>query len=191
MEMKIKICIESNRDWGAISAAIKRFLESEEPLLFIGDEEEVVRIIQRFPDNFNANLDLIQFCNLKLFKKGILGIRELHWHTAEMLLRMSLLSKVLSNRFIKDSNKFGRYSNRYFGMLSRRSSLDQISGGLSSIGLVIPHYVEPVHSATVVSRDFARSLLELNNNGLLTYERSFFALARSSNYKCIRIALHK
>ena len=186
--MKISTLSESSRGWIDIVASLERFLESEENYLFIGSEKDIIDIIPNLPDNFEVPIDLIQFCNLKLFEKGELGIREYHWYLSDIIVKLPLISGILSTKFLRQRNYFSAYSKRYLGMLSRRFALEQISSGLSRFGIVIPHYVEPIYSATIVSRDFACSLLEFNRSGLLTYERAFFSLARSSNFICLRIA---
>lgn len=189
--MKISSLPESSRGWIDVVTSLESFLESDENYLFIGSEKDIINIIPNLPDNFEVYIDFIQFCNLNSFEKGELGVREFHWYLSEVIVNSPLLSSIFSINFLRQRNFLSAYSKRFLGMLSRRFALEQISSGLSRFGIVIPHYVEPIHSATIVSRDFACSLLEFNRSALLTYERAFFSLARSSNYICLRIAERK
>jgi hypothetical protein len=173
--------------WPDYELILREWLATGGEYLALNADKSSSRILNSICQEPLPKVDLIQLCTLGNFEKGELGIRELHWKLSSVLvsskfLRRSVLS-LPSGRLMALS----KLQIRLQQMVTRKYALDQILRDFSHIGIPIPHYVEPRTSTIVISQNFAKSLLEFNLKGYLTFDRAYFALARSSNFKCIRI----
>lgn len=174
--------------WPNYELILRAWLATGGDFLALNADDYSRTILDRHSQESLPKVDLVQFCSLRNFERGELGIRELHWKVNNLLVSSKLLRRLIlmspAGRFVNLSRIRVRYQN----MVTRKCALDQIMGSFSRIGIVVPHYVEPRKSTIVISRNFAKSLLEFNSKGYLTFSRACFALARSSNFKCVRIA---
>jgi hypothetical protein len=188
--------MSSNRDndqevfretWHEHSLALNRFLESNERILLLKTNKFEKSVFRQPPGVTSLNADLLQFCSLRTFQRGELGIRELHWLTSEFLIKSRLLRFILIDSALNKSKRLSTLIQRYQRMLNRKEVNDALLVDLEISGTVIPNYVEPQESNLIISRDFAEALLEFNSEGYLTLQRACFALARSSSFQCFRI----
>jgi hypothetical protein len=164
------------------------FLKTEERYLFLVGDSDLREKILSFDDVSLPDLDLIQFFDLHLLEKGELGIREIHWRISNLLTESSVIV-LLMGALVRVQVKLAKkIHTRYIFMLRRKRSLMSLMRQFALLGIAIPHYIEPRESPLVMSRSFVRDLLEFNTAGELSLERAFFALARTANYKCVRIS---
>lgn len=173
--------------WHEYSLMLEGFLESNEKVFFINMNELEECTPFQSPNIISLDADLVQFCSLKAFKKGELGIRELHWLISGFLTKSRLLRFILKDSALNKSKRFSTLIQRYQRMLIRKKVNDALLVDLEISGTVIPNYIEPREANLIVSRDFAKALLEFNSEGYLTIQRACFALARSSSFQCFRI----
>lgn len=175
------------QSWREFETVASNFLKSGESSLFIGGDLDLQEKIESFDAELLPDLDLVQFCNLRLLEKGELGIREIHWKVSDVLTGSKTIYLLLSF-FSKIPFKYvHKYEARFTSMRVRRNSLVSIMRIFNMIGMAIPHYIEPRNTSVVMSRTYVHELLEFNSKGILSFERAFFALARTANYKCVRI----
>lgn len=173
--------------WVECVGILERFLEGDNNYLYLGDStvEELLHVNHA---KFSDKIDLVQFNTLKIFEKGELGIRELHWILSNYIASSRLLRLVFFIIPFKRHN-FVRHSlMRFQHMQKRRTVIAGLLGDFGVLGIAIPSYIEPRVSSFLLSRKFVSALLEFNSGGYLTLQRACFALARSSSYYCIRIS---
>ncbi len=173
--------------WADYEVILREWLAAGGEFLALNADDLSVSILNEHFHGPLPEVDLIQFCSLGKFEKGELGIREIHWKTSDFLVSSSFLRKSILCFSSWQLPILSRMQIRFQNMVTRKDALDQILGRISFIGIPIPHYVEPRESTVVFSRNFAKSLLEFNSKGYLSFSRACFALARSSNFKCIRM----
>jgi len=177
----------SLESWPDYELALREWLANGGDFLAIEADSSSECILRAQSQEPLPSVDLVQFCTLKNFEKGELGIRELHWKINNFVVTSKFLKHIILRTPAGQFQILLRMRVRYQNMVKRQNALDQIMGCFSRIGILVPHYVEPRESTIVISRNFAKSLLEFNSMGYLTFNRACFALARSSNFKCIRI----
>jgi hypothetical protein len=183
-------CYEQNvfrKTWLEYSSELNRFLASDEKTLFLRIKEDKKAIIQQSFRVTSLDADLIQFCSLRTFQRGELGIRELHWLVSESLTKSRSLQVIIENIPSNKSKKISMSIERYQRMLDQKKVNSKLLKDLGANGILISDYIEPQPSNLVLSRDFASALIEFNSNGYLSLERAVFALARSSRFRCYRI----
>jgi hypothetical protein len=174
--------------WKEFQGVAQDFLGTGEDYLLLPRNSEEQAKIMSFEPGQVPDLDLIQFCSLSLLERGELGIREIHWKVSDSLTgsrAIDLLMGALAKIQVQPIQKLHA---RYLSMQNRKQALVSIIRGFALLGIVIPHYIEPRNSSLVMSRSFVKVLLEFNAAGELSLERAFFALARTANYKCVRIS---
>ncbi len=164
------------------------FLSIEESYLFLVRDSDLGAKILSYDDDSLPDLDLIQFFDLHLFEQGELGIREIHWRVANLLTSSGVVNFLIGASVNIQIKRVQKLHARYFSMLTRKRSLMSIMKDFAQLGNTIPHFIEPRNSSLVMSRTFVEALLEFNSAGELSLERAFFALARTANYKCVRIS---
>lgn len=174
--------------WQEYELMLLEFLHGDEEFLAICRSPGRGQFRDLYSEALLPKVDFLQFYSLKLFEKGELGVRELHWRINHALVNCKVLKKFDSFMPSLNSLKFQELRSRYRNMVFRKNALNHLLQGFASTGYPVPHYVEPRKSTVVISRQFARSLLEFNSSGELSFVRACFALARSSNFICIRIA---
>ncbi len=179
---------QDSTDWNKYSPLLSNFLATEQEYLLLGGDCLGRIWLGYLPDISTANLDLVQFCTLGLFEKGALGIRELHWRVSNYIVTSKILRFLVTRITFGYLGPFRSFVARYNGMISRKLAIDQMVGNLVNLGIPILHYVEPQDSNVIISREFANALLLFNPDGLLDFSRACFALARTSNFRCIRIS---
>jgi len=131
---------------------------------------------------------LIQFCSLGLFERGDLGIREIHWKVSDFITNSRAINLLMWNLTKFPLTIFQKLNTRLKSMQSRKRAVVSLMRGFATLGYPIPHYVEPKKSTVITSRSFVLALLECNPKGDLSFERSIFSLARTANFKCVRIS---
>ena len=182
-------CIQSPITfWKEFQVVAQDFLGTGEDYLLLPRNSEEQAKIMSFEPGQVPDLDLIQLRDLSLLERGELGIREIHWKVSYLLTgsgAIDLLMGALTKIQVKPIKKL---HDRYLSMQNRKQALVSIMRGFALLGIVIPHYIEPRSSSLVMSRSFVKVLLEFNADGELSLERAFFALARTANYKCVRIS---
>lgn len=177
---------KSVRTWEACKPVMQEFLKSDCDFLFIPESESIS------PERFLISsidlpqVDLIQFATLKLFERGELGIREIHWKISELVTGGSAISRLL--QFFFKFAHIAKIASRHESMRHRRLVVRELSKDVAHFGIVIPHYIEPRDSSIIVSRSFVTALLELNNRDHLSMFRAIFALARTANFDSLRIS---
>ena len=176
------------QSWKEFQIVAQDFLETGEGHLLISrDFKERAKItllaMKQFPD-----LDLIQLCSLGLFRKGELGIRELHFKISELITRSRLIDLLMRGLWTVPIKRLQKLNARHKSMQDRRRAVILMLRDFAALGTIIPHYVEPRNTTMIFSRTFVRALLEFNTKGELSLERSIFALARTANFKCARIS---
>lgn len=176
------------QSWREFETVASNFFESGESSLFIGGDLDLQEKIMSFDAESLPDLDLVQFCNLRLLEKGELGIREIHWKVSDVLTGSKTIDLIFSFFSKIPFKYFHKFEARFISMRIRRNSLISIMRNFNIIGKAIPHYIEPRNTSVVMSRTYVHELLEFNSKGILSFERAFFALARTANYKCVRIA---
>jgi hypothetical protein len=164
------------------------FLESGEDYLLLSKNSEEQQKFTSFELGQVPELDLIQFCSLGLFERGDLGIREIHWKVSDFITSSRAINLLMWNLTKIPSTTFQKLSTRHKSMQSRKRAVDLLMRGFATLGCPIPHYVEPKKSTVIISRSLVLALLEFNSKGDLSFERSFFSLARTANFKCVRIS---
>ena len=182
-------CIQKpTRLWQEFEIVALDFLGTSEDCLLLPKNSEEQERIMSFEPGQVPELDLIQFCNLGLFERGELGIREIHWKVSDLLTGSRAIDLLMGSLAKIQVKPFQKLHARYLSMHNRKRSLRSLLRGFALLGIAIPHYIEPRNSSIVMSRLFVKALLEFNAAGELSFERAFFALARTANYKCVRIS---
>jgi hypothetical protein len=182
-------CIEKPiNSWQEFQVVALDFLDTSEGYLLLSRNSEEQRKISSFELGQVPELDLIQFCRLGLFERGELGIREIHWKVSDFITSSRAINLLMWNLAKIPSTTFQKLNTRHKSMQSRKRAVVLIMRGFATLGCPIPHYVEPEKSTLIISRSFVLALLEFNPNGDLSFERSFFSLARTANFKCVRIS---
>jgi hypothetical protein len=182
-------CIEKPiNSWQEFQVVALDFLDTSEGYLLLSRNPEEQRKISSFELGQVPELDLIQFCRLGLFERGELGIREIHWKVSDFITSSRAINLLMWNLAKIPSTTFQKLNTRHKSMQSRKRAVVLIMRGFATLGCPIPHYIEPEKSALIISRSFVLALLEFNPNGDLSFERSFFSLARTANFKCVRIS---
>ena len=174
--------------WKEFQVVAHDFLGTGEDYLLLPRNSEEQAKIMSFEQGQVPDLDLIQFCNLGLLERGELGIREIHWKVSDLLTGSGAINLLLGALMKIQVQPFKKLQARYISMHNRKQALVSIMRGFALLGIFIPHYIEPRNSSLVMSRSFVKVLLEFNAAGELSFERAFFALARTANYKCVRIS---
>lgn len=182
------ICIETPlQTWPEYRLVILDFLQTDEDYLILSTNPKLLQRIVSSHDGKLPDLDLIQFCDLAKFAKGELGIREIHWKISNFVTTpglINLLSKSLIQIQMETARKL---IVRLNSMKTRRLVIYNLMKDFANLGIIVPHYIEPINSTVVISKTFAKALIEFNHQGYLSFERAYFALARTANYKCVRI----
>jgi len=178
---------KASTTWADYEVILREWLVLGGEFLALNADDLTMGILNEYFHGSLPEVDLMQFCSLGNFEKGELGIRELHWKISDFLVSSKFLRKSILCFSCWRLPILSRIQNRFQNMVTRKHALDQILGRISLVGIPIPHYVEPRASTVVISRNFATSLLEFNSKGYLSFSRACFALARSSNFKCIRM----
>jgi hypothetical protein len=179
---------KSADSWNACKPVMQEFLESRCEFLFIPENESISL------EQFNVfsphlpELDLIQFCTLKPYQRGELGIREMHWILSDFIAGNKSIFQLLQFLHKSEIAPISKLFFRYSSIRNRRSAVQVISREFADFGIVIPHYIEPRNSTVFLSRAFVKALLEINVNNELSTFRAIFALARTANFSCIRIS---
>ena len=189
--MYVKIFQDENsqiQNWSDYQSALIEFLASNERFIVLGNEKENFEILLNLNADAISQIDLLQFCDLGILGRGYLGIRELRWKISHFLVSSKLVSKAIRALTFVTAGATRKLQQRYSQMQIRNSAINNIVGNLAKLGIAIPHYIEPCVSTVVISRKFATALVELNSSGTLTFQRAIFAIARSSNYVCLRIS---
>jgi hypothetical protein len=182
-------CIEKPiHSWQEFQVVALDFLETGGDYLFLSRNPEVQRKIMSFELGQVPELDLIQFCSLGLYERGELGIREIHWKVSDFITSSRAINVLMSNLAKIPLATVQQLNTRYKSMQSRRRAVVFMMRGFATLGYPIPHFIEPEKSTIIISRYFVLALLEFNSKGDLSFERSFFSLARTANFKCVRIS---
>jgi hypothetical protein len=176
------------QNWSDYQSALIEFLASDERFIVLGNEGEIFEILMNLNVDSISQIDLLQFCDLGILGRGYLGIRELRWKISHFLVKSNLVSKTTCALTFVTAGATRKLQQRYNQMQTRNSAINNLVGELAGLGIAIPHYIEPCVSTVVISRKFAEALVELNSSGTLTFHRGIFAIARSSNYVCLRIS---
>ena len=176
------------QSWKECKQIISEFLLTEDEFLLFPENENLPIQLLNSPDMDLPNLDVIQFCSLKLFERGELGIREIHWRFSEFITSCDAIYSLLQYLSRSRFKPVIRVVQRLRLMRSRRKGLQTLLNGFANYGIPIPHYIEPQSSTIMVSKTFAQSLIEVNSKGDLLFNRACFALARTANFKCVRIS---
>lgn len=176
------------QSWKEWKQVISEFLLTEQEFLLFQENENLPKGLLDTPDTDLPDLDLIQFCSLKLFERGELGIREIHWRFSEFVTGCNTVNSTLQFLSRFRFKPVIKVAERLKLMRIRRKGLQALLKGFANYGILIPHYIEPQRSTILVSKTFARSLIEINSNGDLSLNRACFALARTANFKCVRIS---
>lgn len=174
-------------NWQTVFSALNQFLISDDKFLLICVDEGSHKSLSKVDLNKINDVDFVQFLSLPLRKRGEMGVREIRWVLTSKLSSASLLI-TLSKMPISQKIpliKFFRY--RISRVRRRESVLKSLLGEQFLRFTHIAHAIEPAASPIIISRAFARAVLSLNQNGYLNFERTCFALARSSNFICIRV----
>jgi hypothetical protein len=183
------LCIQKAiHSWQEFHLVALNFLESDEHYLLLAKHFELQMKVMSCKEEALPELDLIQFCNLSLLDKGELGIREIHWKVSNLITSSRAVYVLLGILSKIPLNYIQKLQSRFASMQNRKRSVISLMKGFDSLGIAIPHYVEPRNTSLVMSRSFVQALLEFNPKGDLTFERAIFALARTANYKCVRIS---
>ncbi|MFM1951239.1 MAG: hypothetical protein RJA33_33 [Actinomycetota bacterium] len=167
----------SHKDWSYYSGILEDFLNSEETELVFCNSLEYHDLVSEV---VSSEIDFMQFYRLQLHRKGELGIREFHWWVTLKISESGLFNNKITS--------IGPFAKRIVRIRERREQLKFMFVNPHKVPNVIPHYVEPVSGSFRMCRRFARALLDFNSEGFLTFERSCFAIARSSNFSCVRIS---
>lgn len=174
--------------WKEFQVVALDFLGTGEDYLLLPRNPEEQGKIMSFEPGQVPDLDLIQLCNLGLLGRGELGIREIHWKVSDLIIGSRAIELLIGTLEKIQVKPFQKLHARYLSMQNRKRSLISIVRGFALMGIAIPHYIEPQNSSLLMSRSFVKALLEFNTTGELSFERAFFALARTANYKCVRIS---
>jgi hypothetical protein len=182
-------CVERPiHSWQEFQVVAIDFLKTDENYLLLSGNPEEQRKITSFELNQVPELDLIQFCSLGLFERGDLGIREIHWKVSDFITSSRAVNLLIWSLTKIPSTIFQKLNTRHKSMQSRKRAVVLMMRGFAALGYPIPHYVEPEKSTVIISRSFVLALLEFNPKGDLSFERSIFSLARTANFKCVRIS---
>jgi hypothetical protein len=183
------ICIRKPiHSWQEFQLVALDFFETGEDYLLLLRNLEHQAKIMSCKNGLFPELDLIQFCDLGLFERGELGIRELHWKISDFITSSRAIELLVRGLAKIPVQAVKKLNTRHKSMQDRRRAVISLMRGFVTLGLIIPHYVEPRNTTVIISRSFTKALLEFNPNGVLSFERTFFALARTANFKCVRIS---
>jgi hypothetical protein len=175
------------RSWEACQTALRTFLKTTENYLLLHDKETDIAGLPYLSDSNMPPVDLIQFCKLRVYEKGELGIRE------GRFLFLKFISELMKSKFLiwliaPLAIKFaGKIYTRLAFIKKRQGSISHALMGISGLRDAIPHYIEPRESTLIMSRKFAIAILDLGRSVEVSLFRISFALARSSNFACVRV----
>lgn len=178
---------DNRSSWLNVKIHIQQYVHSDADYMVICLNQKTHDLLINLRLIGIQELDLIQLLNLPLAKKGALGLWEIRWVILGFLQRTDFIKNIY--RILKYFNLFRNnpFFNRYANILNRRESFTNQLLVENSDYTIIPNYVEPKLATFILSKQFSYAILEFNFQDFLSFERACFALARGSNFNCIRL----
>jgi hypothetical protein len=177
----------SAAEWQTVHSILDEFLCSEDKFLFICRDDRNHSELSSINLESLKDVDLVQFLTLPLYKRGELGFREIRWALTSRISSLGCFIALSKIKFLQNAPIIRNFLIRLSGVRRREKVLELLLGDQFRKSIPIAHHIEPAPASVIISRNFAQALLSINRDGYLNFERTCFALARSSNFSCIRV----